>query len=174
MEKELWSSLWKEEDMEELKKMYIEFMHDNNDDFKEEDFNPYRFNEWAIETKDMYLMDLRQNTDVETKNGLVICADLGLWHGRVTGVGKVLPTNNLSDLFFSDFDDVRWYCDDKDLRADMYHHDGTNHYIYRELKDGVDSDEVFNLMYNRQFDEEAMEKYTTSVKPYLNKIYGWD
>ena len=56
----------------------------------------------------------------------------------------------------------------------MYHHDGTNHYIYRELKDGVDEDEVRNLMYNRKFDYDAMEKYTTSVRPYIAEVYGWD
>ena len=172
MEKTIWNSLWYD-DYDEWKKTYLEFMHDNDDDFTDEDFDEYRFSDWVSGSLDMSIDDERINLRVQTKNKLIICASLGLWHGRVNGVGKILDTTNISDLLFADYDDVHWYCDDKDFKGTMYHHDGRNHYIYRELKDDVDEDEVFNLMYNKEFDEEAMEKYSTSILPYISKVYGW-
>ena len=172
MEKKVWSSRWYHE-QDEWKEYYLGFMHDMNEDFNDEDFNEDRFSEWVVDMLNVYLDDERTNLNVQTKNKLIICASLGLWHGRVNGVGKILDTTNIADLLSADYDDVDWYCDDKDFKGRMYHHDGTNHYIYRELKDDVDEDEIFHLMYEREFDEEAMEKYSTSILPYIAEVYGW-
>lgn len=176
MKRTVWKSRWYD-DYDVWKKEYIDFMQENSDEEDydtEEQFNEIAFNEWVYSYMDELLYAERINLKVQTKNNLVICATLGLWDGAVNYVGKVLPTNWINDLLYADYDDVEWYCDDDDFQGRMYHHDGRNHYIYRELKDGVDEDEVRNLMYNRKFDYDAMEKYTTSVRPYIAEVYGWE
>lgn len=67
----------------------------------------------------------------------VICiAKLGLWDG-VHHAFRVFDTPTLDELFHSDrdIDEAEWYVDEyNDLRCDAHHHDGTNHYLYRQIR----------------------------------------
>ena len=67
----------------------------------------------------------------------VVCiADLGLWNGRFR-VFRIYEKPTLDELFYAgrDIDEAEWYVDEyNDLRCDAYHHDGTNHYLYRQLR----------------------------------------
>lgn len=70
----------------------------------------------------------------------VVCiAKLGLWNG-VHYAYRVYYTPTLDELFRSDIDidEAEWYVDEyNDLRCDAYHHDGQNHYLYRQFKPGI-------------------------------------
>lgn len=67
----------------------------------------------------------------------VICiADLGLWNGRHQAY-RVYDAPTLDELFMSgrDIEEAEWYIDEyNDLRCNAYHHDGENHYVYRQIK----------------------------------------
>ena len=70
----------------------------------------------------------------------VICiADLGLWNGRFHAF-RIYEKPTLDELFMSgrDIEEAEWYIDEyNDLRCDAYHHDGTNHYLYRQMRPDI-------------------------------------
>lgn len=112
------------------------------------------------------LQDEKDNLDIELDNNIVVIADLGLWNGRRRGY-KVIGTN-LNDTLRSFMDcmtEIEFYTDGYNYCATEYHHDGTNHYIFRVLKDGVDVDKLGNY--------KDIMKYTKSLKKTVNNVYGW-
>ena len=62
-----------------------------------------------------------------------------------TFADTIFPTDviciaTLDELFTSgrDIDEAEWYIDEyNDLRCDAYHHDGTNHYLYRQIRSEI-------------------------------------
>lgn len=67
----------------------------------------------------------------------VICiAKLGLWDGTHNAF-RIFKAPTLDELFNSDrdIDEAEWYVDEyNDLRCNAHHHDGTNHYLYRQMR----------------------------------------
>lgn len=109
--------------------------------------------------------DTLANFNMELNNNIVIVADLGLWNGRQNAY-KVVGTN-LKDTLQSHVNgmsDMKFYTDGYNYCADEYHHDGTNHYVFRVLKDGVSADKLT--------DKNVM-RYTKSLKKTVNNVYGW-
>ena len=107
----------------------------------------------------------RANFNIELDNNIVVIADLGLWNGRRSGY-KVIGTN-LNDTLRSFIDcasELEFYTDGYNYCATEYHHDGTNHYIFRVLKDGVDAEKLGNY--------KDIMKYTKSLKNVVNNVYG--
>ena len=104
------------------------------------------------------------NFDMELDNNIVIVADLGLWNGRQHAY-KVIGSNlkNTLQSHVNGMSEIEFYTDGYNYRADEYHHDGTNHYIFRVLKDGVSA--------NKLTDKNVM-KYTKSLKKTVNNVYG--
>lgn len=70
----------------------------------------------------------------------VICiAELGLWDGKHRAF-RIFDAPTLDELFNSDRDieEAEWYVDEyNDLRCDAHHHDGTNHYLYRQIRSEI-------------------------------------
>lgn len=100
-------------------------------------------------------------------------ADLGLWDGRHSAY-KMLESNNIRDILYSDCNLAKWYSDGKDIRFKGLHHDGINNYLYRVVEDGSDIDELLDKIYNQEpITDEEIEKYTKSLHPYVAKAYGW-
>ena len=98
----------------------------------------YHFNEWDLE-------DIRNVTDKELDNDIVVFGDLGLWWGRTPGYKEI--GKNLSECLYSDDDILTWFVDDKkNLRCDASHHDGMNHYLYRVWKDDTSEVQKRNLL----------------------------
>ena len=55
------------------------------------------------------------------------------------------------------------------------HHDGTNNYLYRELRDLSDK-QMENFLYKLhtgRLTRRDIRRYTTSVGIHINKVYGW-
>lgn len=72
-------------------------------------------------------------------NDIINIADLGLWNGRYQAY-RVYETPTLDELFMSgqDIEEAEWYIDEyNDLRCNAYHHDGTNHYLYRQIRSEI-------------------------------------
>lgn len=107
----------------------------------------------------------RANFDIKLDNNIVIVADLGLWNGRQHAY-KVIGSNlkNTLQSQINSMSEIEFYTDGYNYCADEYHHDGTNHYVYRVLKDGVSADKLT--------DKNVM-KYTKSLKKTVNNIHGW-
>lgn len=122
---------------------------------------------------EVWLGDEMENLN-EYCNQVVCIADLGLWDGRRAAF-RFLGTN-VNSIFMSDSCDRHTYYSDGDnVRCDASHHDGTNHYLFRMLKDGVDKDDFEEAFLDAKLGEldAVIERLTDSLAPIVNSVYGW-
>lgn len=129
------------------------------------------------EFNNMYLEDEQYNLNVTpTKGRIIAIADLGLWDGRK--IGYKLLEHNIGDCLnnFSQAEEMEFYCDRYNLRSTQIHHDGTNYILFRELRPEISSDQADNFLwkvYNGKATDRDIRKYTCSLRPYVQAIYGW-
>ena len=111
----------------------------------------------------------------DERGSYLIIASLGLWNGRFDG-GKIID-GYLTEAIracFEDYNKVYWQ--DKNLKVEATHHDGTNYFIIKKLTDrGI---EFYNNHYY-DYDDRAMHQklfkdahYSHSVD-FFARIYGW-
>ena len=117
--------------------------------------------------------------NVLTNGPIIIIADLGLWNGRKNGY-KDLNSDKVSDCFTSigGADYHRWFIDQYgDLRCDAYHHDGTNHCLFRAYCNGLSDEQIedlHDLILSGELDRAEMQRLTESVGEIICKEYGWE
>jgi len=92
------------------------------------------------------LEDERVNLNQQINGKILVIANIGRWNGRFSGY-KIID-NNLKEILsnFGD-DEIVIFSDGKNIRAEGCHHDGINYYLFREIKDGVNIDELLNDIY---------------------------
>lgn len=124
-----------------------------------------------------YLNDVRDNLNIEFPKPIIAIADLGLWNGRKSGY-KIIESGNIKDCLYSDCDLNEWYVDRKgDLRCTAVHHDGTNHYLYRVIKENVTENQVdrlTNLIYSGKATRADIVRVTNRLGDEIGKVYGWE
>ena len=122
-----------------------------------------------------YLEDERVNLDIQLKHPILIIADLGLWNGRRKAY-KVVDSGNIRDILYSQvsgMSDCRWYCDGYNIRCDEAHHDGTNHYTYREVRNEDNIERFLNkLYYGEPISPSTLNYYTRSIAGDVARVYG--
>lgn len=124
------------------------------------------------ELLDIYLEDERDNLNIITDGRILIIADLGLWNGRRQGY-KILG-RRASDILSSDADYVEWYGDCYNIKATATHHDGTNYYEYRVIREDRNIDNLLNAIYNgEEITRKKLNYYTKSLYSDVAKVYGW-
>ena len=104
-------------------------LDDWRDDLLEQypDADEYELYRLMDETNGEYLNDERVNLNIQLSQPILVIADLGLWNGRRQGY-KEIPSGNIRDCLYSQYDYTTWYVDDKgDFRCRDIQHDGTNH-----------------------------------------------
>ena len=120
-----------------------------------------------------------ENLDVQTGR-IVAFATLGLWHGRAHG-SRILPEQRLSAILHAacrDSEEYTVYYDTEDgeVKAKDVHHDGTNHYLFRELVSGIspdDEEEFLESVKSGAAKLEDVNRFTASLGPRVEPIYGW-
>lgn len=122
--------------------------------------------------------DEKRNLDRPLDGRILCCGSLGLWWGRPTGY-RIIDERNLNailDQACRDSYTYRVYFDGRDICAADGHHDGTNCYTFREIREDVGEDALDNFL-DRLTDGTAtdadMERFTRSLAPYVCEIYGW-
>ena len=129
------------------------------------------------EINSSYLDDERMNLDIQLNQPILVIADLGQWDGRRDGYKEIM-SGNIKDCLYSDTDMTEWYVDKQgDLRADAYHHDGTNHYLYRVYKDNISDTQKENLknkIYEGSSNRADITKITKRLGDEIAKVYGWE
>jgi hypothetical protein len=142
--------------------------YDNDEDLSEE--TKY---EMTYEDNAITLDDERMNLNIQLDNPILIIASLGLWDGRRSGY-KIIQSGKISDILYSDCDDAEWYTDGYNVKCIARHHDGTNYYEYREIKDMNNIDKLTDKLYNNEdVDRDLINRYTRSIVKHVNKVYGW-
>lgn len=120
---------------------------------------------------DMDYQDSRDNLNIST-NQILCIADLGLWNGRKSGY-KTLTNNLNSILSASGGEYYHIYYDGYNIRARDCHHDGTNYYLFRELKTDTNYQILLDKLYSGTATNADINRYTKSLRPYIKKAYGW-
>ena len=127
---------------------------------------------YIYEELDRYIDDERMNLDVSTDGRILAIADIGRWYGRKPGYKILDETAN--SIFSISEDYNEYYSDGYNIRANCVHHDGTNHILYRVIREDRN---LNNLLYAICNGEEITRKklnyYTKSLEPYVAKVYGW-
>ena len=127
---------------------------------------------WMYKTMQLYLEDERENLNIQTDGRILVIADLGLWNGRKQGY-KIID-GNVNNILSDDADYIEWYGDGYNIKATAIHHDGTNHYEYRVIREDKNIDNLLNAIYNgEEISRKKLNYYTKSLYPYIAKVYGW-
>lgn len=123
-----------------------------------------------------YLDDERCNLDIQLSTPIIVCGDLGLWNGRRMGY-QMIDSGNIRDCLFGDCDYHEWYVDRQgDLRCTAIHHDGTNHYLYRAVKEHVPDWKVERLqekLYNGTAQDKDIAAVTRRLGDEIAAVYGF-
>lgn len=97
---------------------------------------------------------------------------------------SIYGTNDFGEYEFNTEEGVfeclyvgRWMNKDNgDLRCNDYHHDGTNHYLYRVWKDNISEAQKDNLrlkLYKGEFSRADITRSTKRLGDEIGKVYGW-
>lgn len=125
-----------------------------------------------------------KNIDMIHSNTILVTGTLGLWHGTVMGY-KLLENAALKDIFSTTIGDyIEFYENDGNIQCSDTHHDGTNHYVYRELKtDDLDDPDIEEMLdaiatagkdlVKQQKAWDLINKHTYSLSHYWQELYGW-
>ena len=116
--------------------------------------------------------DERRNLNRETDNEIMVIAKLQLWDGHKNGYRYL--GRRLSDILDCHCgDSYRFFFDGRDIRATDMHHDGTNRYLFREVKSEKDGKTLAGLVFSGEVTDEDIEKHSLSLGRYVCDIYGW-
>ena len=120
---------------------------------------------------DMYDCE-RANLDMTLPNNIIAFGTVGRWNGNFSG-GKVMG-NNLNEVLNGfDCDDISVTYDRYNVHSILAHHDGRHSMTYRLIKDGVDEDRLIEkIVYGGGLSKSDISRFTTSLVPYIKKIYG--
>ena len=123
--------------------------------------------------EEMWYDDEKLNLSKKLNGNIVAIASVGTWRGRSSGY-KLLGNNLNEVLDFCKCDYINVYCDQYNVKADMYHHDGTHHVEYRELREDTNYEVLLDALYNQKdVSREMIRKYTRSLRPYVKAVYGF-
>lgn len=142
----------------------------------EDDISEDKKWDYVYEEMENWLDAEHTNLNIDVGNTIIQIADLGLWDGRHHAY-KEEKSQNIADLLVRTCEYCEWWCDAHDLRGKMSHHDGTNYILYRRRKDGITDyqwDNFLYKLYTGTANKEHISKYTTSLLPYVAKVYGWN
>lgn len=122
---------------------------------------------------EMWFSDETDNLYKELDGRVLCIADLGLWNGRRTGYK--ICRNNLNEVMYqAQGDYYKVMYDGNNIVAIDCHHDGTNDYIFRELREDTNYEILLNKLYSgEEVSQKLINRYTKSLKPYIKKVYGW-
>ena len=159
--------------IEDWRDGYKEFLelNDIDDDPNDED----AIYNWMYEMNGEYLGDEKMNLDKTVDGRILIIGDIGRWNGRVDGY-KMLGSNIKEIFNINDrgFDYAEFYSDGYNIRAIEHHHDGTNYYLYRVIREDRNIDNLLDAIYEgKEISRSKLNYYTKSLHRDVAKVYGW-
>ena len=161
----IWSNM--DVDVNAWKADYKEFLETDNVECDDSELWA-----WIHDTLELYLQDERENLNVQTDGRILVIADLGLWNGRKQGY-KIL-NGNVANILSDDADYIEWYSDGYNIKATASHHDGTNYYEYRVIREDKNVDNLLDAIYNgEEINRKKLNYYTKSLHSVVAEIYGW-
>lgn len=160
-----WTSKEENEQKEAIKQMLEEDAIDTGEVFNISD---EKVDDRFHEDISMWYDDTRLNLNKTLPNNIIAIGTVGTWRGNFKG-GKVLGSNLNEILFSGDCDDISVTYDRYNVHSTLAHHDGRHHLTYRMVKEGYDANDLLNKYV---YEDKDIMRYTTSLVPYIKKIYG--
>ena len=166
----IWSNMNLDiEDWADGYKEYLEMNEIHDADPDDED----AIYQWMIDMNDMYMDDERRNLNKKVDGRILIIVDLGRWNGRVSGY-KIIDSCNIKDILYTDCDYAEWYGDGYNIRCDAHHHDGTNYYLYRIIREDRNINKLLDAIYSgEEITSRKLNYYTKSLYGEVADVYGW-
>lgn len=128
--------------------------------------------DYIHEELSVWLGGEKANLDIRTDGQIVCIAELGLWDGRKHGYREL--SHNVNSIFDVMNDSNAFYFDGRDVMGIGHHHDGTNFYMFREVREGKDVNRLFEeILKGQKVSRQLLNHYTKSLAPYVKKVYGW-
>ena len=160
-------------EIEEEEKQAREFLEEN---YPDQEFTDYDITDEVLENISRWYEDENYNLDKELENDLICLGTIGTWHGNLRGY-KVC-SNNLKDILRTYSDGcqagLNVYYDGFNVRAEECHHDGTNTYLYRELRPDKSTDKFLEKIYSGEtISNRELNYYTKSLRKPIKAIYGF-
>jgi hypothetical protein len=141
----------------------LESQYPNEEGFTDQDREQFMY-----EINDEYLEEEKANLNKELGRKIIVFANLGLWYGNRQGYA-FLKSTNLNAIFSNACGDYNtWYVEGEDIKCKDTHHDGTNRYIYRLLKEEYDEDDFYGHHLS-----DVMKEMTEPLGEYVAKVYGF-
>ena len=169
----IWSNMLDEEREKAIIKDWIEIQRDflsNSIDYEEisEEQKINIIDDYI----DIWLYDERTNLNIQLANPILVIGNIGTWRGSRQGY-QIINSGNIKDIFYSDCDYAEWYSDGCNIKFTGHHHDGTNHYEYREIKNMDNIDNFLDKLYEgEKITRNMINYYTRSILPEIKKVYG--
>ena len=165
----IWSNI--NLDIEDWREDYKESCENNDMEYDPDD--EYAIYEWMMETNKEYFYDERMNLDKVVEGRILVIADLGLWNGRKSAY-KIVESGNIKDILGFTYDCAEFYGDGYNIRGTEVHHDGTNHYLYRVIREDRNIVNLLNDIWDgKEFTMKKLNYYTKSLYKDVAKVYGW-
>lgn len=165
----IWSNM--NLDIEDWREDYKESCENNDMEYDPDD--EYAIYEWMMETNKEYLYDERMNLDRVVEGRILVIADLGLWNGRRSAY-KIVESGNIKDILGFTYDYAEFYGDGYNIRGTEVHHDGTNHYLYRVIREDRNIVNLLNDIWDgKEYTMKKLNYYTKSLYKDVAKVYGW-
>lgn len=166
----IWSNM--NLNIDDWKDGYKEFLEINEmDDCDPEDENDI-YN-WMVETNEEYLCDERLNLNKIVDGRILVIADLGLWNGRRKGY-RIINSRNIKDILYCTEEYAEFYGDGYNIRCVETHHDGTNYYLYRMIREDRNIDNLLDAIYKgEEISRSKLNYYTKSLYKDVAAVYGW-
>ena len=165
----IWSN--RDIDFDDWKESLIEYRRENDyedpEDISDDDV-------WSFidESLSNQFEDEKWNLNIATDGRVLAIADLGLWNRRHQGY-RIL-NNCVSDIFKCGYDYKEYYSVGYNIKASATHHDGTNFYEFRVLREDRNINNLLNDIYSgKKITRKQLNYYTKSLHPYVAKVYGW-
>lgn len=150
-------------------KEWLEINHINDRDPNDED----DIYDWMVETNNNYLDDERMNLDQRLDGRILVFGSLGLWDGRHQGY-KIINSRNLNSILNFEYEYFEIYGDGHNIKATEIHHDGTNYYEYRVIREDRNIDNLLDaILKGEEISRSKLNYYTKSLYKDVAEIYGW-
>ena len=132
--------------------------------------------DFANDMNKLDLDDLRTNLDIQLDTPILILADIGRWMDGSRGY-KEIHSGNLKDIFCAQVNgmsDQHWFCDGYNICCQETHHDGTNYYIYRAIRNKDNIEGLYEKILNQEeVTSSTLNYYTKSLAGVVAKIFGF-
>ena len=157
---------------EDWKESYEEYCSENNwlGEFDSEE----GLLKYIDDTLASNMDDERANLNIPTDGRILVIADISAWDGHHQGYRIGTSRRKINEIFDHHYDSTEWYSDGYNIRAIDAHHDGINHYEFREIREDRNIQNLLDAIYNgEKITRKKLNYYTRSLNKRVAKVYGW-